>query len=319
MTIAKTRHLLALAILVTVSAVTMTGARAACPEIMQDFQRASARQDTEALTDLYRRAETFASGCSGRELAVIGDHLALSFGLQAAQAMRFSAPQQEVERLLALGFRYGRPWKLLALAGDYYKSIKDYEQAAHRYQEALNGLDDLRNNWSANDQKAFTTLYRRATQMRGLAQQHVAAPRTRSGEPGGVWLGLRDLVVSSVPVPVQFRYNSAELTEIGRQYADELLTFLTSQDLSEAVLVGHTDPKGEACYNLRLSRQRAEALSRYLKEGGYRGTIRVIPRGEADPISFQADEGFTEAEQYQLMRRVELWMNGAPPPAASCR
>lgn len=292
---------------------------AACPELMQTFQAAAARQDLDALTSLYERAETFESRCSGRELATIGDHLALAYGLQAAQAMRASAPARSVDTLLARAFTYGRPWRLLALSGDYYKGIKDYDRAARDYQEALNGLDELRARWGAPEREAFSTLYRRAAQMRGLARAYVAAPSTRSGAPGGVWLGLRDLVVSSVPVPVQFAYNADRLTPLGRQYADELFAFLTEQGFAEATLVGHTDPKGDACYNLRLSRQRAEALARYLKDRGYGGRVRVVARGEADPLSFHPDEGFSQDEQYRLMRRVELWLDGAPPADARCR
>lgn len=293
--------------------------RAACPELMRAVEAAAAQQDMEALGTLYDRAEAFASGCSGHELAAIGDHLALMYGLTATKAMAWSAPPHQVERLLAQAFRYGRPWKLLALSGDYRKSVKDYDRAAMDYQEALNALNDIRQRWTATERKAFTTLHRRAAQMRGLAAAYVAAPSTRSGAPGGVWLGLRDLVVSSVPVPVQFGYNSTRLTEVGRRYADELLTFLTSQGLPAATLVGHTDPKGDPCYNLRLSRQRAEALAQFLKDGGYRGTVRVVARGEADPLAFHPDEGFSTEEQNQLMRRVELWLDGAPPTAAACR
>lgn len=68
------------------------------------------------------------------------------------------------------------------------------------------------------------------------------------------------------------------------------------------VLFGHTDDRGGIKYNAELSRQRADAVARYLGEQGVeRAKMRVIPLGSRRPAVTGGDESSRASN-----RRVEI-------------
>ena len=118
-------------------------------------------------------------------------------------------------------------------------------------------------------------------------------------------------MVKAVPVPVQFHFDSTRFTGKGEQVAAYLLDYLLNEDLAYVKLVGHTDPKGDANYNLGLSERRAAALRDYLYAGGYDGIIDVEGRGETEPFQAVDPSKFADdiEARHQLDRRVELVRN----------
>ncbi|HKM88381.1 MAG TPA: OmpA family protein [Xanthobacteraceae bacterium] len=70
----------------------------------------------------------------------------------------------------------------------------------------------------------------------------------------------------SVNLYVNFAYNSADLTSDARITLDRLGTALRDPRLAafSFVIAGHTDAKGGAEFNQKLSERRAEAVSKYL-------------------------------------------------------
>lgn len=89
-----------------------------------------------------------------------------------------------------------------------------------------------------------------------------AAARTRS---------MRNLDVVAVPPPslslqIQFDFNSARVSPDSQQALKNLAQALQSAELKSANfhIEGHTDAKGKADYNLRLSQLRADAVRDYL-------------------------------------------------------
>ncbi len=70
----------------------------------------------------------------------------------------------------------------------------------------------------------------------------------------------------SVNLYVNFAYNSADLTSDARITLDRLGTALRDPRLAafSFLIAGHTDAKGGAEFNQKLSERRAEAVSRYL-------------------------------------------------------
>ncbi len=69
------------------------------------------------------------------------------------------------------------------------------------------------------------------------------------------------------PVSVNFRTGSAELTKRAQSVIDnEMVPFIENNGHAYFELSGHTDATGSAATNMRLSRQRAEAVARYLAE-----------------------------------------------------
>ncbi len=70
----------------------------------------------------------------------------------------------------------------------------------------------------------------------------------------------------SVNLYVNFAFDSADLTSDARITLDRLGSALRDPRLAyfAFVIAGHTDAKGSADYNLKLSERRAEAVRRYL-------------------------------------------------------
>ncbi|MCV6639143.1 OmpA family protein [Candidatus Albibeggiatoa sp. nov. NOAA] len=68
-------------------------------------------------------------------------------------------------------------------------------------------------------------------------------------------------------------------------------------------LVGHTDTKGRASYNKKLSLSRAEAVKQVLANAGFEtGHITAFGEGENSPLTLEQDEA-----SHELNRRVEIY------------
>lgn len=94
-----------------------------------------------------------------------------------------------------------------------------------------------------------------------------------------------------IGLPIQFNYNSDEITNASRPYVDELGKMLSRDDLltEKIVIEGHTDASGSTQYNQQLSMRRAEAIKQYLfyKYGIERDRLVVSGKGEYSPLSGQ--------------------------------
>ena len=88
--------------------------------------------------------------------------------------------------------------------------------------------------------------------------------------------GLRNLTVEAVPpkpslsLLIQFDFDSARVKPESQELLANLSQALQSQELRESkfAVEGHTDAKGAAEYNLKLSAQRAEAVRSFLRSRG---------------------------------------------------
>lgn len=100
---------------------------------------------------------------------------------------------------------------------------------------------------------------------------------------------------------VQFANNSMQIESAYVDKIQALAAFMKQYPSAKVVIEGHTDSRGSASYNQRLSQQRAEAVKSYLIEefniDGRR--LSALGRGEESPI---ADNN--SAEGRQLNRRV---------------
>ena len=113
-----------------------------------------------------------------------------------------------------------------------------------------------------------------------------------------------------IPIPVQFVYREATFTNQGKIAVRLLLRFLNARQPELATLSGHADERGSHEMNLALSRQRLEAVRRFLRAAGYTGKLILEPKGETEPFAgFDRDKLSPEA-RYQLDRRVELRLEG---------
>ena len=109
-----------------------------------------------------------------------------------------------------------------------------------------------------------------------------AAPAPAASAPG-----------VDLPV-VTFEFNSSQLTAQARQVLDQLSSALRSQDLanSRILIEGHTDTVGSAAYNLSLSKQRAEAVGRYLASQQVDPSrLQMLGKGESEPLDHDGTAG----------------------------
>jgi outer membrane protein OmpA-like peptidoglycan-associated protein len=112
---------------------------------------------------------------------------------------------------------------------------------------------------------------------------------------------------------VMFRSRQAALLPRAKEKLDTLAEALQSLGSDQQfVIEGHTDSRGSASYNRRLSRLRALAVRSYLiKRGVDPDRIRAEGRGEDDPVASNSD-----AEGRANNRRVEIIVT---PPTVSRR
>lgn len=94
-----------------------------------------------------------------------------------------------------------------------------------------------------------------------------------------------------IGLPIQFGYNSDEITSESRPYIDELGKMLSRDDLrtEKIVIEGHTDASGSSNYNQKLSERRANAVKDYLfyKYGIESERLVIIGKGEYSPLNGQ--------------------------------
>jgi len=67
---------------------------------------------------------------------------------------------------------------------------------------------------------------------------------------------------------VQFKLNSAELTDADKTALDEVAENLTRLKFVSGTVGGHTDSSGTEAYNQKLSERRAETVATYLQGKG---------------------------------------------------
>jgi outer membrane protein OmpA-like peptidoglycan-associated protein len=129
------------------------------------------------------------------------------------------------------------------------------------------------------------------------APTNLAATPAPAGEAG---------VRKAVPVPITFVFNEPTLTDDGRKAASLLLEYLRLKQFAKVSLTGHADERGTDELNMTLSRERLDTVARYLKGGGFKGELELIPKGKREPFAGVVRNQYPLEDLYQLDRRVEL-------------
>ena len=208
---------------------------------------------------------------------------------------------------LEQALNYGRTWPVLAKLGDIAVEDEDRDAATRYYHEALAAMDDHTLTPEQPPEATIERIVRLTEANNMLTSQHRSAPRTRSGDFGGLAAtGIRGYTIKKVALPITFDFDSARITERGKKAAAEMALFLKKQNPPRITIAGHTDAEGPDDYNLALSRKRAEAVKRYLVDSGFTGAIELRAMGESKPYPREILEHLTDEELWQLDRRVEL-------------
>ena len=106
---------------------------------------------------------------------------------------------------------------------------------------------------------------------------------------------------------LNFEYDSAKITAGSEEEIEKFAAFLKAYVNYKAIVVGHTDNRGSAIYNQKLSEKRAQAVvNALISKGVNPQQLVAVGKGESDPIaSNMLEEGRSENRRIeaQLTRK----------------
>lgn len=237
--------------------------------------------------------------------------------LSAAQLlMARGRPVGDYDRLLTAAESPEVLWQASATMGEVRFGERRFADAAMAYDRAIEIIKNETLTPAPPSQYEIEGLVARAAQSRLLAANALAsreepkfvrsARDQRDGSLGGYYSrSVRGIRPQAVPIPVTFDYRKATLTDIGAQAAGELVEALREQRPARIILIGHTDVRGTADFNLKLSRERADALAAFLKERGVDIPIETQGKGATEPMTVSDSSGLSQEDIFALNRRVE--------------
>jgi len=239
-----------------------------------------------------------------------------AFRLLAAQTiMARGRPHQEYGRLLADAERAEVLWQAAATLGDVYFGERRFAESAAAFDRAIEIVKNETLTPTAPSKFEIESLFERAAQSRILAAngngkdkgEFVKTARDqRDGRLGGLYApSLRGITLHIVPVPITFDYAKTTFTSVGEQAARELVTAIKEQGATKVTLIGHTDVRGSAETNLKLSEERAVAVADFLRKNGIEASIDTIGKGATAPMQLSDTTGLSQEDIYALNRRVE--------------
>jgi outer membrane protein OmpA-like peptidoglycan-associated protein len=285
-----------------------------CQSLLDEFNRAvdnGSESDAQTLVD---RISTSAE--CGRFQVPAQRRLA-ALQLSAAQfLMARGRPIDDFERLLIAADSSEVLWQASATLGEVRFGQRRLVDAAQAYDRAIEIVKNESFTPGAPTKSEIEGLVERSAQARLIAASGVAAGDggkfvqtardQRDGTLGGFYSrSVRGIVPRALPVPITFDYRTATFTPVGQEAARELIVALKEQRPSRMILVGHTDARGSAEFNLNLSRERAVAVATFMKENGLDIPIEAVGKGANEPMELTPALGLTQEEIYALNRRVE--------------
>ena len=106
---------------------------------------------------------------------------------------------------------------------------------------------------------------------------------------------------------VLFDFDKASLRKEATPALDKVLQVLKSYPKASATIEGHTDAKGDAADNQKLSERRAESVRAWLAGNGASLTMSTRGLGKTKPVAPNAKpDGKDDPEGRQKNRRVEI-------------
>ncbi len=110
---------------------------------------------------------------------------------------------------------------------------------------------------------------------------------------------------------LMFVYDQVKLIEESQPELDKIVNYMNEYKEAKLVINGHTDSKGKAAYNLRLSIDRANEIRNYLRSAGIDySRMETHGYGESQPITDNENsDGSDNPSGRQKNRRVEFTVN----------
>ncbi|WP_223628867.1 OmpA family protein [Microbacterium sp. EST19A] len=110
---------------------------------------------------------------------------------------------------------------------------------------------------------------------------------------------------------VLFDFDRSDIRADAGATLDAVADVLTSLDVAQASVSGHTDSIGSDSYNLSLSEDRADAVVKGLEDRGVRTDLSAEGYGESRPVAANEIDGADNPAGRQLNRRVEIFIPAA--------
>lgn len=285
-----------------------------CLPMIDEFNRAvDAGLEAQAQSQIDRIA---VSADCGRYQIPAQVRLAALRLASTQQLMARGRPVGEYERLLTAAEATEVLWQASATLGEVRFGERRFADAAQAYDRAIEIIKNEALTPTPPAKFDIEGLVDRAAQARLLAANATAtkegpkfvrtAKDQRDGSLGGFYSrSVRGITPRQIPVPVTFDYRAATLTGLGEEAARELLEALKEQRPTRLILIGHTDVRGSAEFNLKLSRERAEAVASFLRDNGINIPVTVEGKGSNEPMHLSDTSGLSQDDIYALNRRVE--------------
>ena len=218
--------------------------------------------------------------------------------IQNAEHLVEQNQSAQAEQLLE---QYRKTWKTQAIQGDIAAYRGQWQKAAQFFKESLNLAE------TAHPEPAYSEkdrIYSSFEEAQLLAGKTVSALIEPPHDPVKSWY-----VPKKMRIAVEFEsdgWKVDDITQEGKEAIERMANYLHNK--RKAAIIGHTDERGKASYNQRLSEQRAKSIHQYLRNKGTQTKITTEGKGEAEPLRPlpRWKRNWTQAEIYQRDRRVEL-------------
>ncbi len=121
-------------------------------------------------------------------------------------------------------------------------------------------------------------------------------------------------IVQLLQPKIHFNFNKYTLTTEAKHQLDSLGKALQSPDLANVFvkLGGHTDQRGRAAYNQKLSRGRVNRVKRYLEQAHHIDGNRIFAHGYGEKFLLNDADKFSDKTQqdsiHTLNRRVDIYL-----------
>jgi outer membrane protein OmpA-like peptidoglycan-associated protein len=285
-----------------------------CQPLLDDFNRAV---DSGIESQAQKLVDAIATSADCGRYQVPAQRRLAALRLSLAQLMMARGrPVPDFERLLLAAQSSEVLWQASATVGEVRFGERRFVEAAQAYDVAIEIIKNETLTPAAPSKFDIEGLIERSGQARLLAanvsgagegEKFVKTAKDhRDGTLGGFYSrSVRGIVPRAIPVPITFEYRKAIFTDVGQDAARELLGALQEQRPSRILLVGHTDVRGTAEFNLKLSRDRADAVASFLQQNGLSIPVETEGKGANQPMRLSDTSGLTEEDIYALNRRVE--------------
>jgi len=225
-------------------------------------------------------------------------------------------PVPDFERLLVVADQPEVLWQASATLADVRFGERRFVDAAQAFDRAIEIIKNESLTPAAPSKFEIDGLIERSGQARLLAangaganegQKFVQTARDqRDGTLGGFYSrSVRGIVPRALPVPITFLYRESTFTNVGEEAARELMAALREQRPSRILLIGHTDVRGSAEFNMKLSTERAAAVAAFLRNSGIDIAVETVGKGATEPMRLSDTSGLSQEDIYALNRRVE--------------